>query len=133
MNLHALAAPFISLVNPMLPVTLRISSGSVTNPDGSRTPVYLPPRNVLGQVQALAFRELYQLDGLNLNGTKRAIYLLGDVEGVVRPFGKGGDLITFPDGTVWLTVLDLENWGRTGTSDAWVKVAVVLQMDGSVR
>jgi hypothetical protein len=47
--------------------------------------------------------------------------------GVSRPDGKGGDLITLPDGTVWLTAMVLENWGFM---DGWTKLAIVKQ-DGS--
>jgi hypothetical protein len=127
-NLHAIAAPYVSIVNPMLPVTLYISAGSGTSPDGTRVPSYAPPRSVLGQVQALTYRDLIQISGLNLNGNRRAIYLLGDVEGVMRPVDKGGDLIVFPDGTVWLVATALETWGKAGSTDTWCKVAATLQV-----
>jgi hypothetical protein len=38
---------------------------------------------------------------------------------------KGGDLITLPDGTLWLTVQVLEDFSVTS---GWVKVAATLQM-----
>ncbi len=107
------------------------------------------------QVQALTFRDLTQVSGLNLNGTRRGIYLSGDVEGLVRSQGKGGDLITFPDGSEWLVALVLEAWGASelpmltlggdpmltlgggsmtelsgGTPDQWCKVACTLQSNG---
>ncbi len=80
-----------------------------------------------GQVQALTFRDLTQISGLNLNGTRRGIYLSGNVDGVVRSEMKGGDLIIFLDGRVWLVAMQLEAWGASGTSDVWSKVAVTLQ------
>jgi len=82
------------------------------------------------QVQALTFRDLTQISGLNLNGTRRAIYLSGNVDGVVRPDMKGGDLLTFPDGSVWLVAMQLEAWGAAGSTDVWSKVAATLQ-DGA--
>jgi hypothetical protein len=73
------------------------------------------------QVQALTGRDLQQIDGLNLQGTRRAIYIEGDIEGIVRPTQQGGDLITTPDGSIWLVAMVLETWPN------WCKVAVTLQ------
>jgi len=47
-------------------------------------------------VDALTYKDIIQVDGLNLNGTRRAIYINGKVDGLVRPENKGGDLITLP-------------------------------------
>ena len=73
------------------------------------------------QVQALTFRDIVQIEGLNLQGTRRAIYLSGRVDGLVRSLNKGGDLITLPDGSVWLVAMVLEQWPD------WVKCAATLQ------
>lgn len=198
MNLHAIASPYVGVINPPLPVSVQISAGAVTDPDGSRTPGFETPGtvtaavagNVLtvsavtagklaagqtladlttdllpgtiiteqltgtpggvgtysvnkaqsvtsesmttslilqGQVQALTFRDLQQISGLNLNGSRRAIYLLGDIDSVSRPQMKGGDVITFPNGSVWLVAVALETWGAAGSSDAWCKVVATLQ------
>lgn len=81
--------------------------------------------SVEAQVQALTFRDIQQVEGLNLQGTQRAMYLYGDVEGLVRPTGQGGDLITMADATVWLVTHVLETW------PGWCKVAVTLQNEGS--
>lgn len=133
MNLHQIISGNITVVNPFLGVTVQSSAGYTTAPDGKQIPAYDPPvDDVPAQIQALTYRDLVQIDGLNLNGTKRAIYLNGTMNGVVRVLAKGGDLITVPagtlpqfsDDTVWLVALVLEQW------DSWVKVAVVLQ-DGS--
>ena len=77
-----------------------------------------------GQVQAMTAGDLRQVEGLNLNGTKRGIYLDGSINGVVRVYLKGGDLITFPDGSTWLVAMVLEQWPD------WCKVAATLQ-DGA--
>lgn len=125
-NMHALAGPIISSINPTVIATILVSAGSTTNADGSRTPAYDGPIEVPAQVQSLTFHDLHQVDGLNLNGTKRAIYLYGRFDGVVRPAMKGGDLITLTDGPnagVWLVAMVGEQWPD------WVKCLVTLQND----
>lgn len=128
MNLHAIAGPVVAVVNPFIPVTIKVSTGSTRNPDGSRTPTYAST-TASAQVQALQFRDIAQLQGLNLQGTRRKIYLSGDFEGLVRSQNKGGDLIIFPnDGSqwansVWLVAMVLETWPD------WCSVAVTLQVD----
>jgi hypothetical protein len=78
----------------------------------------------LAQVQPISFRDIQQMDGLNLNGSRRVFYLSGSVEGHNRPTNQGGDLITFPDGTVWLVAMVLEGYSF---SAGWCKVAATLQ------
>ncbi|OIN06081.1 hypothetical protein BFS86_19420 [Shewanella algae] len=123
MNLHGIVHSAIGAVNPHVAATMKVSTGSITNPDGSRTPTYTI---VTGdaQVQPLTFKDLTQVDGLNLNGSARAIYFFGVFNGVVRPAQKGGDTIALTDGPnvgTWLIVQVLEQWS------GWCKVAVVLQ------
>jgi hypothetical protein len=132
MNLHNLVSPFVSAINPSVPVTLSLSDGTyTTNPDFSKTPNYTVVTGVMAQIQSLTYKDLKQIEGLNIQGSARAIYLTGDVEGVVRVLNKGGDLITFQDGTVWLVNMVLENWNPPDNSQSgWVKCACVLQ-DGS--
>lgn len=127
MNLHGLVSGAIAAVNPFVPCTIQASTGYTTDAAGKRVPTYAAPFTIPGQVQALTFKDLTQLDGLNLNGTRRAIYFNGRVDAIVRVDNKGGDLITIADGVnagVWLVALVLEQWPD------WVKVAVTLQ-DGS--
>lgn len=121
MNLHGIAAPAIGAVNPSVDVTVKISNGYTTDAAGARVPQYLPDQIVPAQIQALAFRDLMQLDGLNLQGTRRKIYFYGEVDGLVRATNKGGDLVIFPDGSVWLVAMVLEQWPD------WCSVAVTLQ------
>jgi len=130
MNLQSITASAVSSVNPMVPCSLQVSTGSVTNADFSKSPSYAAAVPVMGQVQALSFGDLAQVDGLNIQGIKKAIYLQGDIEGLLRTSGKGGDMITMPDGTVWLVVMVLEAWGNnTGkTGGNWCKVAVTVQV-----
>lgn len=192
MDLHGIVSGAIGAVNPLVPATVQISSGSVVGPSGKRTPTYDTPGELVGsiaalvltvtavtagrlsigqtvvgavsgtkivslgsgtggvgtylvnktqtltsrvltttlsvpaQVQAMTFKDLEQVDGLNLNGTRRSIYFEGKLDGIVRSENKGGDLITLSDGPnagTWLVAMVLEQWPD------WVKVAVTLQQD----
>jgi hypothetical protein len=124
MNLHQLASPAINVVNPRIPVIIQVNAGYNTAASGKRTPIWDVPVEVLGQVQELTTRDLRQLDGLNITGSSRKVYLYGTVNAGVRVTRNGGDLITLPDGNVYLTTSVLEQWPD------WVCVAITLQ-DGS--
>lgn len=123
MNLHGIVGPAVGAVNPPVWVTISTSNGYTTNPDGSRVPNYVTIHD-WAQIQALQFTDITQLEGLNIQGVRRAMYFSRDVAGIIRVNQKGGDLITLPDGTVWLAAVVLEHWPD------WTKVAVTLQ-DGS--
>jgi hypothetical protein len=134
MNLHSIVNPVIQVVNPNVPAFVSYSTGSTINPDGSRTPTFTTPVLVSAQVQSLNYRDLQQVEGLNLQGTRRAVYLWGDVEAIVRVTAQGGDLIYFPGrvggfdhNTTWLIAQNLENWLEG--PDSWCKVAATLQLD----
>lgn len=82
---------------------------------------------LVGQVQPLTARDLQQLDGVNLGGVRWKIYLSGQVDAIVRPERKGGDLLTISTGPhqgVWLVVLVMEQWLN------WCCAAIV-QQNGS--
>lgn len=124
MNLHGIVSGAIGTVNPQVMASLRVSDGYTTAPDGSRIPTYADPVTGMAQVQALTFKDLSQLDGINMNGEARAIYLYGQFNAVLRAAQKGGDLITLTDGPNaggWLIVQVLEQWPD------WCKAAVVRQ------
>ena len=120
MNLHGIARGIISTVNPEMRVHLQTSTGYTTNDDGSRVPTY-SDSYPSAQVQSLSTADLRHLDALNIQGSQRKIYLSGDVAAIVRVSKKGGDIITLPDLTVWLTTAALEQWPD------WCCVAVTLQ------
>lgn len=119
MNLHQIVSGAIGTVNPHIYGVIRQSTGSTTGADGTRTPVYTDSQ-VLMQVQSLSNDELRQMEGLNLQGNKNAVYLYGDWSGLVRNEKQGGDMLIFNNQT-WLVVTVLENWPD------WSKVAVTLQ------
>ncbi len=130
MNLHGIAGPIIATVNPMTSAVVQISSGYTTLPTGRRQPAYQEPYlQMTAQVQPLTFRDIQQIDGLNLQGMRVAIYLYGKIDGLVRAKSKGGDLVSIYDGVhagVYLVALVLEQWPD------WVKVAATLQDDAPV-
>ena len=109
---------------------MKISSGYTVGADFGQIPTYTTATNVPVQVQSLTGSDLRMLDGLNIQGTMRKIYLNGNIEGVDRQAIKGGDLVVmpnlpnFPGPTTWLVTQVIEHW-----SD-WSSVAIVLQNGG---
>ncbi len=121
MDLHGIVSGAIGAVNPHVPLRIKISTGSVKNDDFTRSAAFAPEITRMGQVQALSYDDIKHMDNLNIQGERRAIYIEGRLDGLVRTQNKGGDLITTPDGLVWLVALVLEYWPD------WCKVAVTLQ------
>jgi hypothetical protein len=121
MNLHKVVAGSIAAVNPHQRATLQLSTGYTTNTDFSRSPTYGTPIIVTAQVQSLSTQDLRHLEGLNIQGSERGIYITGILNAAQRPSAVGGDLVTLRDGTIWLTVAVIEQWPD------WVKVSVKLQ------
>lgn len=127
MDLRALANSVSSTINPNEIVTLLSSDGFDVDPATARqVPRYTLPRRGPAQVQALDNSDLKQIDGLNIQGDIRAIYLRGVLAGVIRPDQIGGDIIKrgFPEET-WLVVKVLETW------PTWSKAVIVRQGDGT--
>jgi hypothetical protein len=120
-DLHGIVAGVIDAVNPRVLCTLRVSVGYTVDENLVQQPAYRDAAGVPCQVQDLTSRDLRQLQGLNIQGSERAIYLEGRLDGVVRPDSKGGDLVVMADGTVWLTTAVLEAWPD------WCKVSVTRQ------
>lgn len=124
MDLRGIANGVTATVNPNITVTVRRSTGYGIGAGRKQTPTYAAPVTGPAQIQALDANDIKQLDGLNIQGTVRAIYLRGVLAGVVRPDGTGGDLIAI-EGQIWLVVKVLEGW------PTWTKAAIVLQMPGA--
>jgi hypothetical protein len=127
MDLHGLVSGAIGSVNPFIPATLKVSTGYVTDDAGKRTETYSTYDGMSAQVQPLQWRDLAQIDGLNLNGTRRKIYLKGEAEAIVRVSRKGGDLIVISGGVdagTYLVAQVAEQWPD------WCSVYATMQ-DGS--
>jgi hypothetical protein len=127
MDLRGIANQASSTVNPNILVSLETSNGYTMGAGQRQVPAYNPAIVGQAQVQALDSSDLNKLDGLNIQGDIRALYMFGNLAGVIRPDNKGGDLITIGTGAVpplqgqWLVVKVLESW------PSWTKVAMYKQ------
>lgn len=126
MNLNNICAPICGAINDWVTLAIQPSQGYGTNPDGSRVPIYGPTQYILAQMQALQYNDLIQVSGLNLTGERRAIYVNGDFEPVLRAAQAGGDPVTLTaDGSSWLIVFQFEGWIYTG---GWTKFCMTRQV-----
>jgi hypothetical protein len=102
------------------PGTYEVSEDQEVTSETMTTSVTLP-----AQIQPVTWRDLQQLEGLNLNGVRYKIYVYGQLDGVVRPELKGGDLIVVPPGNrhsgVYLIAQALEQFPD------WISAAATLQ------
>lgn len=124
MRLHNMVMGTISQVNPTMDGVLYRSKGYGLSPYGKQVPNYEPAEPVQLQIQSLNTSELKQIDFVNQQAEKKAIYLQEQVHGVDRVRGMGGDIIEVM-GRRWLVVQRLESW----EGSVWCKVAVVAQLD----
>ena len=124
MDLRGIANGVSSTVNPNKTVTVLRSTGYTIGAGRRQVPGYAAPVTGPAQIQALDANDIKQLDGLNIQGTIRAIYLRGTLAGVVRPNQTGGDIVQIA-GQDWLVVKVLEGW------PTWTKAAICLQMPGA--
>ncbi len=132
MNLHGIVRGPISTVNQDRPVQYLRSTGNSVNGAGKQTPTYAASVPLIGNIQPIATDDLEHTDYLNKQGVYRAVYLFGNVEGIVRPAQKGGDLLQFArfQGEAvanWLTIKADETWNVN--DGGWCRVVVVLQSD----
>jgi hypothetical protein len=132
MNLHNIVRGAINAVNPDIVGLWRESTGYTQDATGRPIPAYVDHPGVAMQVQALTGKDLMHEAFQSMQGVKRSVYVQGNVQGVVRPDGTGGDLLVFPQdrggpNRTWLVVVVLETW--TPDSAGWCKVGVVLQPD----
>ncbi len=126
MNLHQIVRGPISAVNPDITGRLYASAGSTTTASGKRVPRFTRYDDVTMQVQPLSLDDvgkLQHVDGLNIEGVLRAVYLNGTAKGVDRVEAKGGDILYFRR-EYWLVVGVLEPWDGAG----WYKVGVAQQV-----
>lgn len=120
MNLRGIANSVARVINPNTAVTVKVSTGYSIDPVTRKQVPSYTQYTGYAQVQALDGSDLKHLDGLNIQGTLRAIYLYGNLAGVIRPDTKGGDIIMIA-GKTWLVVKVIETW------PGWCKVAVNYQ------
>lgn len=126
MNLHAIVRGAITSVNPDILGMWRESTGYVVGSNYKPAPQYTDHQNIPMQVQALSGRDIKRLNYLGIQGVKRAVYMYGNKQGLVRPNDQGGDLLVFPEvpggePKVWLISIVFETWPD------WCRVGVTLQ------
>lgn len=124
MDLRSIANNAVQTINSDISVVVQISTGFTIDPTNSKQVPTYNEISGFAQIQALDADDIKQLDGLNIQGTIRAIYLRGALAGVVTPNQTGGDLVLF-DNQTWLVVRVLESW------PTWSKAAIVLQSPSS--
>jgi hypothetical protein len=127
MNLHGIATGATSAVNPEIDAVLLKSVRYSESDDGSQVPVYTSASGKI-QVQGLSGKDLAQVNNLNIQGVLRTVYAYGNMAGLVRAEGRGGDIFQFPEYTGgpvrnWLVVMVKESWPD------WCSVVVCLQGD----
>ena len=118
MDLRTIANAVSDCVNPNIIVSVQTSSGFTIGAGQRQVPSYNAAVMGPAQIQALDNSDLKQLDGLNIQGAIRKIYLRGALAGVIRPDTKGGDLVTINSAPgvplalvgIWLVVRVLETW-----------------------
>jgi len=98
MNLRQLVNPITNTVNKNIVVTLQTSSGYSIGAGQRQQPQYNPPITGIAQIQALDGSDLRQIENLNIQGTLRALYMYGNLAGVMRSDSKGGDIVTIKSG-----------------------------------
>ena len=121
-DIFGVAGGLCAPINPHITGTIRGSTGSVTNDDGSVTPQYTTV-SVEMEVQAVSSQDLQQIENINQQADMRSVYVRGAVRALNRPLQMGGDLLTFY-GSDWLVTQQLEEWG----DGEWSKVLVTRQM-----
>lgn len=122
MDLRGLANSISRTVNPNEIVTILRSTGFTIGSGARQIPTYADPISGPAQIQALDSDDIKQLDGLNIQGVIRAIYLRGSLAGVIRPDQIGGDIVKRKNGTeLWLITKVLETWPN------WTKAVIILQ------
>lgn len=120
-DVRAIANAAIQNINNDVQVTIRKDTGYTIGAGRRQVPTYNDITGI-AQVQALDNRDLIKLEGLKLQGNIRALYLKGNLHGIIRADSLGNDMIIYQN-KVWLVVKVLETWAT------WTKVAILEQVD----
>lgn len=120
MDLFGIANNVADVVNQNTGIIYYQSNGFTIGAGAKQIPAYLDGVDGFGNIQALDAIDLKHMEGMNIQGVVRAIYVYGDAAGVIRPDTRGGDLINVC-GQAWLVKMVLEHWST------WVKAAIQYQ------
>lgn len=121
MNLHKIANSAIRRVNPNISAILKKYSGETIGPGRKPVPSYLPDQNVTIQLQPISRGDMQHVDGLNIQGLAKVIYVNGNYFSVQREMEQGGDIFVI-NGEQWLVVEPVELWPD------WCRLIAVLQV-----
>jgi hypothetical protein len=113
-------------VNPNIPVAVSVSNGYGIDPLTLRQVPVFTTYDAEGQVQALDGDDLGQVNYLNIQGTIRAVYIYGNVSGVIRPDSISSAKLSFASNESG--VIKIREWNVFKVLEAWpdwCKVAVV--------
>lgn len=129
MDLRTIANQVSNTVNPNIVVSVQTSNGFTIGAAGRQSPQYNSPIVGPAQIQALDNVDLKKIEGMNLSGSIRALYMRGNLAGVIRPDSKGGDLVTIAPAPgvpalfvgTWLIAKVLESW------PLWTKCVICKQ------
>ena len=122
MNLHSLVRGTIRAVNRDIPVTIFPSTGSTEDDTVKTIPTYGATIAAMGQKQPVSGRDIERFQQQNIQGVTCKMYVRGNVEGLFRVLGKGGDLLEF-EGQKYLVASVMERWPD------WCCVALTMQLD----
>lgn len=127
-NVRGVANAAIQAINPNIPVTVKLPNGYTVDPATRRqVPAYIT-QSTQGQLQALDGDDLGQINGLNIQGTIRAMYLYDSIAGVIRPDGSSQSHVVFTSNEAG--VVKEREWGVFKVLESWpdwCKVAIVYQ------
>lgn len=121
MNLRQIANNAITSINPNISAVLKKYAGQTIGPGRKPVPSYLPDQNVTIQLQPLSRGDMQHVDGLNIQGLAKVIYVNGNYFSVQREMEQGGDIFVI-NGEQWLVVEPVELWPD------WCRLIAVLQV-----
>ena len=119
-DVRKLANNAIQTVNKDNIITIRKSTGYTIGEGRKQIPTYSDYRGN-AQIQALDNKAMQKVNALNMQGAARALYLTGELHGIIRDDEIGNDLVLW-NGKTWLVALVLETW------ETWSKVAIIQQV-----
>ncbi len=122
MNLYGAATYAIQALNVSISAQWSASTGFSTAADGTPTPGYAAEAAITVQRQETSFKDLKQIDGLNMQGIFAVVYSKTSLNGVDRVNQLGGDKLVF-DGATWLVVVVTERW------PGWCRAIVCKQVN----
>lgn len=121
MNLRQIANNAITSINPNISAILKKYAGETIGHGHKPVPSYLPDQNVTIQLQPISRGDMQHVDGLNIQGLAKVIYVNGNYFSVQREMEQGGDIFVI-NGEQWLVVEPVELWPN------WCRLIAVLQV-----